>query len=176
MTEWIIITVCGSSWNVRPKQSHSPHAPYLCYSSPLSRKWAPYRYTIITYINGSKVDKHPQCTHITHVNSTGLDPFSFAVKDTAHWGERKEKKTGGWGRGGVGGGAFFADEMKSSCCSDLSEQAAGSTVGQATGRFFSLCSLSNYTVWEKEHKERKGVILNSWGENDGCIERDDDFK
>lgn len=72
------------------------------------------------------------------------------MKDTAHWGEREEKKTGG-ARGGVGGGPFFADEMKSSCCSDLSEQAAGSTVGQATGRFF-------FTVFPlKLHGVREGV-------------------
>lgn len=46
--------------------------------------------------------KHPQHTRITHVNSTGLDPFSFAVKDSAlKKGGSKKEKTGRWEGVGV---------------------------------------------------------------------------
>lgn len=67
--------VCNTSHHVWTKQSPFLHVPYLHYSS-LSHKWALYRHTIITYINGTEVDKHAQSADITHVNGTGLDLFT----------------------------------------------------------------------------------------------------
>lgn len=59
-------------------------APYLCYSHRYLTN-GPRTDTQSSYTSAAtKVDKHAQCTHITHVNSTGLDLFPFAVKDTTH--------------------------------------------------------------------------------------------
>lgn len=102
-------------------------------------------------------------SHSTHASHTliALDLILFHLQwKTVHWEKERKKKTGRWEGVRVGGGPFFTDEMKSSCCSDLSEQAAGSTVGQTTGVFFFFfsppCSLSNYMAQEKAYKERKG--------------------
>lgn len=60
------------------------------------------------------MDKQPQRTRITHVNSTGLDPFSFAVKDSA-LKKGTKKKTGRWEGVGVcvgGGGVALFSQMK----------------------------------------------------------------
>lgn len=84
-------------------------------------------------------------THNAHISHTlmALDLILFHLWWKTQHIKKKKKKVGWWG-----GVPFFADEMKSSCCSDLSKQAKVQRWVRLPGDFFSLCSLSNYTVEE----------------------------
>lgn len=62
----------------------------------------------------------------------------------------------------IKGGVLFPDEMKGSCCSDLSKQVKVHQRVRLLRDVFFHCSLSNYMVEQRsEYERRKGVILTS---------------
>lgn len=123
------------------------------------------------------MDKHPQHTRITHVNSTGLDPFSFAVKDWERKKRWSKKKTGRWEGVGVEGWPFFSQmkwkaRVAAICQSKRRVQRWVRLRGDFFYFFFTTMFRLKLHGARRRRKRGEGVMLNSWGEKDGYIDRE----
>lgn len=146
-----IIIVCNTSHHVWTKQSPFLHVPYIHYSS-LSHKWALYRHTIITYINGTEVDKHAQSADITHT-LMALDLIFLLLSICAERRDALKK---------IAERDPFSLMKWKACVGAICQSNQRFNGGSdERGDFFFHCVTSQIT-WE-EYKERNGVTMDGWG-------------
>lgn len=102
------------------------------------------------------MDKHPQRTRITHVNSTGLDPFSFAVKDSAL--KKGKKKTGRWEGVGVGGTLFSQMKWKARVAAICQSKRRVQRWVRLPGDFYFFFHhhVPSQITWRKRRRIRRG--------------------